>query len=143
MPRILGIDIPANNRIDIALRSIYGIGPAVSAKVLENAQIDPATRAHTLSETQLAVIAKAIQTTEMLPSQTSTPENPETGLCPIVVEGDLRRKITEDLKRHKNIKTYRGLRHMKGLPVRGQRTQTNARTRKGPKRTVGAQSKKA
>ena len=142
MPRILGIDIPANKRIDVSLRSIYGIGPAVSAKVLETAQIDPATRAHALSEAQLAVIAKAVQTTEMLPSQTSTPENPETGMCPILVEGDLRRKVTEDLKRHKSIKTYRGLRHMRGLPVRGQRTQTNARTRKGPKKTVGAQSKK-
>ena len=142
MPRILGIDIPANKRIDISLRSIYGIGPVVSAKVLENAQIDPSTRAHTLSEAQLAVIAKAIQTTEMLPSQTSTPENSETGMCSILVEGDLRRKVTEDLKRHKNIRTYRGLRHMRGLPVRGQRTQTNARTRKGPKKTVGAQSKK-
>ena len=130
MPRILGIDIPANKRIDIALRSIYGIGPVISAKVLENAKIDPATRAHTLSEDELAVIAKAIQTTEMRSEQTRTDN------CVILVEGDLRRKVTEDLKRHKNIKTYRGLRHMRGLPVRGQRTQTNARTRKGRKKTV-------
>ena len=90
-----------------------------------------------LSEDELATIAKAIQTTEMRPEQTRTDN------CVILVEGDLRRKVTEDLKRHKNIKTYRGLRHMRGLPVRGQRTQTNARTRKGPKKTVGAQSKKA
>ena len=124
MPRILGIDIPANKRIDIALRSLYGVGPATSAKVLENAKIDPATRAHTLSEDELATIAKAIQTTEMRPEQTRTDN------CVILVEGDLRRKVTEDLKRHKNIKTYRGLRHMRGLLVRGQRTQTNARTRK-------------
>ena len=137
MPRILGIDIPANKRIDIALRSLYGVGPATSAKVLENAKIDPATRAHALSEDELATIAKAIQTTEMRPEQTRTDN------FVILVEGDLRRKVTEDLKRHKNIKTYRGLRHMRGLPVRGQRTQTNARTRKGPKKTVGAQSKKA
>jgi small subunit ribosomal protein S13 len=71
------------------------------------------------------------------------PEQTRTDNFVILVEGDLRRKVTEDLKRHKNIKTYRGLRHMRGLPVRGQRTQTNARTRKGPKKTVGAQSKKA
>ena len=99
MPRILGIDIPANKRIDIALRSLYGIGPATSAKVLENAKIDPATRAHTLSEDELATIAKAIQTTEMRPEQTRTDN------CVILVEGDLRRKVTEDLNRHKNIKT--------------------------------------
>ena len=137
MPRILGIDIPANKRIDIALRTIYGIGPATSSKVLENAKIDPAVRAHTLSEDELATIAKAIQSTAMRPEQTRTDN------CTILVEGDLRRKITEDLKRHKSIKTYRGVRHMRGLPVRGQRTSTNARTRKGPKKTVGAQNKSA
>ena len=142
MPRILGIDIPANKRIDIALRSIYGIGPITSAAVLANTKIDPATRAHTLNEDELATIAKAIQSTEMRPSQTRTPENKDTEMCPILVEGDLRRKITEDLKRLKSIKTYRGMRHARGLPVRGQRTQTNARTRKGVKKTVGAQSKK-
>ena len=112
MPRILGIDIPANKRIDIALRSLYGIGPATSAKVLENAKIDPATRAHTLSEDELATIAKAIQTTEMRPEQTRTDN------CVILVEGDLRRKVTEDLKRHKNIKTYRGLRHARSARAR-------------------------
>ncbi len=136
MPRILGIDIPAAKRIDIALRSLYGVGPAVSAAVLENAGIDPATRAHTLSEEELAQIAKAIQTTTMRESQTRT-EN-----CTILVEGDLRRKVTEDIKTLKNTKSYRGTRHMRGLPTRGQRTQTNARTRKGPKKTVGAQRKK-
>ena len=137
MPRILGIDVPNNKRIDVGLRSIYGIGPAIAIKVLENAGIDADRRGHSLSEEELATIAKAIQTTEMRPEQTRTDN------CVILVEGDLRRKVTEDLKRHKNIKTYRGLRHMRGLPVRGQRTQTNARTRKGPKKTVGAQSKKA
>ena len=141
MPRILGIDIPSAKRIDIALRSIYGIGPAVSAKVLENAGIDAAARAHTLSEEQLAQIAKAIQTTEMRPSQTRTAANPDTELCPILVEGDLRRKVSEDIKNLKSIKSYRGQRHQRGLPTRGQRTQTNARTRKGPKKTVGAQRK--
>ncbi len=141
MPRILGIDIPSAKRIDIALRSIYGIGPAVSVKVLENAGIDAATRAHTLTEEQLAQIAKAIQNTEMRPSQTRTAANPDTELCPILVEGDLRRKVSEDIKNLKSIKSYRGQRHQRGLPTRGQRTQTNARTRKGPKKTVGAQRK--
>ena len=136
MPRILGIDIPANKRIDVALRSIYVIGPTISVEVLANAKIDPAVRAHTLSEDDLATIAKAIQSTIVRPEQTRT----ENGT--ILVEGDLRRKITEDLKRLKSIKTYRGMRHARGLPVRGQRTQTNARTRKGVKKTVGAQSKK-
>jgi len=136
MPRILGIDIPGNKRIDIALRSIYGIGPAISDAVLANAKIDPATRAHTLGEDELATIAKAIQSTTVRPEQTRT----ENGT--ILVEGDLRRKVTEDLKRLKSIKAYRGMRHARGLPVRGQRTQTNARTRKGAKKTVGAQSKK-
>ena len=136
MPRILGIDIPANKRIDIALRSIYGIGPTTSAEVLANTKIDPATRAHTLGEDELATIAKAIQSTTMRPEQSRT----ENGA--ILVEGDLRRKVTEDLKRLKSIKTYRGMRHARGLPVRGQRTQTNARTRKGAKKTVGAQTKK-
>jgi len=142
MPRILGIDVPSAKRIDIALRSVYGIGPAVSAAVLKAAEIDPATRAHTLSEEQLAQIAKAIQTTEMRPSQTRTAPNPDTELCPILVEGDLRRKVSEDIKNLKSIKSYRGQRHQRGLPTRGQRTQTNARTRKGPKKTVGAQRKK-
>ncbi|MDP7012014.1 MAG: 30S ribosomal protein S13 [Verrucomicrobiota bacterium] len=136
MPRILGIDIPANKRIDVALRSIYGIGPTISVEVLANAKIDPAVRSHTLSEDDLATIAKAIQSTVVRSEQTRT----ENGT--ILVEGDLRRKITEDLKRLKSIKTYRGMRHARGLPVRGQRTQTNARTRKGVKKTVGAQSKK-
>ena len=136
MPRILGIDVPANKPIEYSLRSIYGIGPAISAVVLANAKIDPATRAHTLGEDELATIAKAIQSTTIRPEQTRT----ENGT--ILVEGDLRRKVTEDLKRLKSIKTYRGMRHARGLPVRGQRTQTNARTRKGVKKTVGAQSKK-
>ena len=141
MPRILGIDIPSAKRIDIALRSIYGIGPAVSVKVLENAGIDGATRAHTLTEEQLAQIAKAIQTTEMRPSQTRTAANPDTELCPILVEGDLRRKVSEDIKNLKSIKSYRGQRHQRGLPTRGQRTQTNARTRKGPAKSIAGKKK--
>ena len=135
MPRILGIDVPNNKRIDVGLRSIYGIGPATAIKVLENAGIDADRRGHSLSEEELATIAKAIGSTAMREEQMR-------GGDTILVEGDLRRTITEDLKRLKSIRSYRGLRHARGLPVRGQRTQTNARTRKGPKKTVGAQSKK-
>lgn len=121
MARILGVDIPGNKRIDIALRYIYGIGPSNSKAILERAQIDPAIRAKDLSEQQLSQIVHAIQ---------------EGGY---VIEGDLRREIGLNLKRLQAIKCYRGLRHLRGLPVRGQRTQTNARTRKGPRKTVGVQ----
>jgi small subunit ribosomal protein S13 len=126
MPRILGIDIPTNKRVDIALRSIYGVGPLVSKTVLEETGIDPATRAKDLDEEQLSKITKKLQDVEVRGEK-------------VLLEGDLRRMIGENLKRLKNVKTYRGMRHMRGLPARGQRTQTNARTRKGPKRTVGVQ----
>jgi len=126
MPRILGIDIPTNKRVDIALRSIYGVGPLVSKTVLEEAGIDPAIRAKDLDEEQLSKITKKLQDVDVRGEK-------------ILLEGDLRRMIGENLKRLKNVKTYRGMRHMRGLPVRGQRTQTNARTRKGPKKTVGVQ----
>ena len=126
MPRILGIDIPTNKRIDIALRSIYGVGPLVSKTVLEETGIDPAIRAKDLDEEQLSKITKKLQDVDVRGEK-------------VLLEGDLRRMIGENLKRLKNVKTYRGMRHMRGLPVRGQRTQTNARTRKGPKKTVGVQ----
>jgi small subunit ribosomal protein S13 len=126
MPRILGIDIPTNKRVDIALRSIYGVGPLVSKTVLEQTGIDPATRAKDLDEEQLSKITKKLQDVEVRGEK-------------VLLEGDLRRMIGENLKRLKNVKTYRGMRHMRGLPARGQRTQTNARTRKGPKKTVGVQ----
>ena len=126
MPRILGIDIPTNKRVDIALRSIYGVGPLVSKTVLEETGVDPATRAKDLDEEQLSKITKKLQDVEVRGEK-------------VLLEGDLRRMIGENLKRLKNVKTYRGMRHMRGLPVRGQRTQTNARTRKGPKKTVGVQ----
>ena len=126
MPRILGIDIPANKRVDVALRSIYGVGPLVSKTVLEETGIDPATRAKDLDEEQLSKITKKLQDVDVRGEK-------------VLLEGDLRRMIGENLKRLKNVKTYRGMRHMRGLPVRGQRTQTNARTRKGPKKTVGVQ----
>lgn len=119
MARIIGIDIPNNKRIDIALRYIYGIGPRIASEVLAASGIDPAVRARDLTEEQLGNIVHAIQDGHY------------------VVEGDLRREIGMNLKRLQGIKCYRGIRHMRGLPVHGQRTQTNARTRKGPRKTVG------
>lgn len=126
MPRLLGIDIPPNKRIDIALRSIYGVGPAVSAAVVEKAGVDPAVRAKDLDEEQQTKIVQALQDVEIRGGK-------------MMLEGDLRRELQTNIKRLKGIKSYRGLRHMRGLPARGQRTQTNARTRKGPKKTVGVQ----
>jgi small subunit ribosomal protein S13 len=121
MPRILGVDIPGEKRVEIALRYIYGLGPMNSREVLARANIDPSLRAKNLSEAQLSQIVNAIQEGKY------------------VIEGDLRREIGMNLKRLQAIKSYRGVRHLKGLPVRGQRTQTNSRTRKGPRRTVGVQ----
>lgn len=121
MARILGVDIPSNKRIDIALRYIYGIGPTLAREVVDRAEIDPTKRAKDLSEEELARIAHVLQ---------------EGGYK---IEGDLRREISMNLKRLQSIRCYRGIRHQRGLPVRGQRTQTNARTRKGPRKTVGVQ----
>jgi small subunit ribosomal protein S13 len=121
MARIIGVEVPPNKRIDIALRSIYGIGPSNAVDILAKAKIDPSIRAKDLTEQQLSQIVHAIQDGKY------------------VIEGDLRREIGMDLKRLQAIKCYRGIRHMRGLPVRGQRTQTNARTRKGPRKTVGVQ----
>ena len=121
MPRILGVDIPGEKRIDVALRYIYGLGPVNSRVILARASVDPAVRAKDLNEGQLSQIVNAIQDGKY------------------VIEGDLRREIGMNLKRLQGIKCYRGVRHMRGLPVRGQRTQTNARTRKGPRKTVGVQ----
>lgn len=119
MARILGVDIPGEKRIDIALRYIYGIGPSNAKEILARAQIDPALRAKSLTEQQLSQIVHSIQEGKY------------------VIEGDLRREIGLNLKRLQGIKCYRGIRHLRSLPVRGQRTQTNARTRKGPRKTVG------
>jgi len=121
MPRILGVDIPGDKRIDIALRYIYGIGPVNAKEVLSRAAIDPALRAKNLSEQQVSQIVHAIQEGKY------------------VIEGDLRREIGLNLKRLQGIRSYRGYRHLRGLPVRGQRTSTNARTRKGPRKTIGVQ----
>src|SRR6476659_3476740 len=121
MARIVGVEIPGERRIDIALRYIYGIGPTNANEILERAKIDPALRAKDLNEQQLSQIVHAIQEGKY------------------VIEGDLRREIGLNLKRLQGIKCYRGIRHLRSLPVRGQRTQTNARTRKGPRKTVGVQ----
>lgn len=119
MARIIGVEIPDNKRIEIALRYIYGIGPSHSREILARAGVAPSIRAKDLSEQQLSAIIHAIQDGKY------------------VIEGDLRREIGMNLKRLQAIKCYRGIRHMRGLPVRGQRTSTNARTRKGPRKTVG------
>lgn len=121
MPRIIGVEIPGEKRIEIALRYIYGIGPKNALEVLERANIPLGLRARDLTEQQLSQIVHAIQDGKY------------------VIEGDLRREIGLNLKRLQAIKCYRGVRHLRGLPVRGQRTQTNARTRKGPRKTVGVQ----
>jgi len=117
MPRILGVDIPNDKRIDISLRYIYGIGPFLSQKLCEQTSIAPEKRARDLSEDELARL-------------TSLLDND------YVVEGQLRRQVAQAIGRLREIGCYRGLRHRKGLPVHGQRTRTNARTRKGPRKTV-------
>jgi small subunit ribosomal protein S13 len=126
MARIAGVDIPREKRIEIALTYIYGIGPTTAKRMLSLAGVAPDTRTKDLSDAQVGklrdVIAKQLQGR---------------------VEGDLRRQIALNIKRLTEIGTYRGLRHRRGLPVRGQRTRTNARTRRGPKKTVGVRRKKA
>jgi small subunit ribosomal protein S13 len=119
MARLLGVDIPDKKKIGISLRYIYGIGPTNALQILEKAGIDSNLRTEKLTDEQLSKIVSVIQ---------------QGGY---VIEGDLRREIGLNLKRLIGIKSYRGSRHVKGLPVRGQRTQTNARTRKGPRKTVG------
>ncbi len=124
MPRIIGVDIPKEKRIEISLMYIYGIGRALSNKVLKAANISPDKRAKDLTEEEVAKLSSIIQKDYR-------------------VEGDLRRDISANIKRLIDIGTYRGLRHRRGLPVRGQRTKTNARTRKGPRKTVGVVRQKA
>jgi len=125
MPRILGVDIPKEKRIEIALCYLYGVGRALSNKILKEAKISPDKRAKELSEEEVSHIVSVIQ---------------KSGLR---VEGDLRRDISQNIKRLMDIGSWRGMRHKKGLPVRGQRTRTNARTRKGPRRGGMAVIKKA
>ncbi len=115
MPRILGVDIPKEKRIEISLMYLYGIGRALANKILKEANIKPDIRAKDLTDEEVSRITSIIQKEYK-------------------VEGDLRREITQNVKRLMEIGSYRGIRHKKGLPVRGQRTRTNARTRKGPRR---------
>ena len=124
MPRIFGVDIPREKRIETALTYLYGVGPHTAKKVLKEAQISPDKRAKDLSEKEVSLITTVIQKN-------------------VKVEGDLRRDIAQNIKRLMDIRSYRGSRHMKGLPVRGQRTHTNARTRKGKRKTIGGLAKKA
>ena len=124
MPRLLGVEIPAKKKVPYALRYIYGLGPTRSDEIVAHVFIDPNLRASDLSEEQLNKIMSFIAEKKW------------------VVEGDLRREVTSNVRRLQAINCYRGIRHRRGLPVRGQRTRTNSRTRKGPRKTVGV-SKKA
>ncbi len=117
MPRIAGVDVPDNKPITVALRYIHGIGATTAAGICKTADIDGQTRARDLSEEQLSKIAGIVDSD-------------------YVVEGELRRRVRQNIQRLGQIQCYRGLRHRRGLPVHGQRTKTNARTRKGPRKTV-------
>jgi small subunit ribosomal protein S13 len=119
MPRLLGVEIPAKKKVAISLRYIYGIGPERADLIVKQAGLNPDSRANDLTEEQLNKILQIITEHKW------------------VVEGDLRRDIAANLKRLQAINCYRGVRHRRSLPVRGQRTSTNARTRKGPRKTVG------
>lgn len=117
MPRVAGVDIPDNKPTAISLRYIYGVGPTTARNICEKASIDPQARAKELTEEQLSRIASVLSSD-------------------YVTEGQLRRQVQQNIARLRDIQCYRGLRHRRGLPVRGQRTKTNARTRKGPRKTV-------
>lgn len=122
MARISGVDLPREKRIEIGLTYIYGIGLPSSQRILKEANVNPDTRVRDLTDDEVKRISEIINDTQM-------------------VEGDLRREIALNIKRLQEIGCYRGIRHRKGLPVRGQKTKTNARTRKGPKRTVANKKK--
>ena len=123
MARISGVDLPREKRVEIGLTYIYGIGLSTSQKILKEAGINPDTRVKDLTEDQEQAIRKAIEKLDL------------------TLEGDLRREVALNIKRLTEIGCYRGLRHRRGLPVRGQRTKTNARTRKGPRKTVSKSKK--
>jgi len=123
MARIAGVDLPRDKRVEIALTYIFGIGKRTSQKILATTGINPDTRTRSLSEEEINRLREAIEKN-------------------FKVEGDLRREVALNIKRLIEIGCYRGLRHRRGMPVRGQRTKTNARTRKGPKKTVGVRRKK-
>ena len=122
MARISGIDIPREKRVEISLTYIHGIGRTTSQQVCEATGVHPDTRVHSLTNDEIARLRKYIDTN-------------------LMVEGDLKREVAQNIKRKKEIGCYQGLRHRRNLPVRGQRTHTNARTRKGPKRTVAGKKK--
>jgi small subunit ribosomal protein S13 len=122
MARIAGVDLPRDKRIEIGLTYIYGIGRVSATKILEYAKVDPSTRVKDLTDDEVKRIAAVIDETMM-------------------VEGDLRRDVALNIKRLQEIGCYRGIRHRRGLPVRGQKTKTNARTRKGPKKTIANKKK--
>jgi small subunit ribosomal protein S13 len=124
MARIAGVDVPREKRVDVSLRYIFGIGPTTARQVLDEARIDHAIRVRDLTEAQVAKIREVIDRK-------------------FTVEGDLRREVALNIKRLQEIGSYRGLRHRKSLPVRGQRTRTNARTRRGPRKTVAGKKKTA
>ena len=117
MPRLLGVDIPNNRPTAISLTYLYGVGPQIAAELCRKANIDPTGRAKDLKEDEIAKLAALLDND-------------------YIVEGQLRRQVNQNIARLREIGCYRGIRHRKGLPVRGQRTKTNARTRKGPKKTV-------
>lgn len=122
MARISGVDLPREKRIEIGLTYVYGIGKVSAIRILKEANVNPDTRVRDLTDEEVAKIRDVIDASQL-------------------VEGDLRREIALNIKRLQEIGCYRGIRHRKGLPVRGQRTKTNARTRKGPKRTVANKKK--
>jgi small subunit ribosomal protein S13 len=123
MARIAGMDLPREKRLEVALAYIYGIGRSSAIKILRDSGVSPDVRVKDLTEDEITKLRRAIEGNYR-------------------VEGDLKREVSTNIKRLMDIGTYRGLRHRRGLPVRGQRTSTNARTRKGPRRTVGVKSKK-
>lgn len=123
MARIAGADIPDDKKVEVSLTYIYGIGSTSSKQILQATDIDPATRVRDLTESEVARLRESIESSYM-------------------IEGDLRREIAMNIKRLMDIGSYRGLRHRRGLPIRGQRSRTNARTRKGPRRTIGRKGKK-
>lgn len=123
MPRIVGVDVPREKVTEIALTYIYGIGRAMARNILTEAQVEPLKRAKDLTEKEISAITTVIQKS-------------------VKVEGDLRREVQQNIRRLIDIRAYRGVRHLRGLPVRGQRSHTNARTRKGPRKAVGGTNKK-
>ncbi len=123
MARIAGVDLPRNKRVEVALTYIYGIGRSLSNDVLEGADVNPDTRVRDLTESEVASLRSTI----------------DRGYK---VEGDLRREVQMNIRRLKDIRCYRGIRHIRNLPVRGQRTRTNARTAKGPRKTVAGRGRK-